>query len=130
MRETAHPVGRSILRGARHRCPACGEGRLFWRYLKVEPSCDACATNLAQFRADDGPAYLTIILVGHLMVVPLLFVPFVWQRPEVSLPVLLVALAAITLALLSAVKGGWVGLMYALDVSDRDDVLHTADVAD
>jgi uncharacterized protein (DUF983 family) len=130
MREVAHPVGRSIFRGVRHRCPACGEGRLFWRYLKVEPSCGRCQTDLGQFRADDGPAYLTILLVGHLMVAPVLFVPFVWKTPAVSLPVLLVALAGVTLSLLSAVKGGWVGLMYALDISDRDDALHTADVAD
>src|SRR5207253_7363555 len=117
-------------RGLRHRCPACGDGKLFWRYLKVQPECEACRTDLAQFRADDGPAYLTIILVGHLLVAPVLFFPFVWQRPEISLPVLLLVLAAVTLALLSAVKGGWVGLMYALDVSSKDDVLHTADVAD
>jgi len=28
------------------------------------------------------------------------------------------------------VKGGWIGLMYALGVSDGDARLHTADVAD
>lgn len=114
MGDVTHPVGRAILRGVRHRCPACGEGRLFCRYLKVEPTCANCHADLAQFRADDGPAYLTILLVGHFLVAPVLFIPLVWERPEVSLPVLLTVLTGITLALLSAVKGGWVGLMYAL----------------
>ena len=38
---------RSMLRGLKGRCPACGEGKLFWRYLKVEPRCGECgATGL------------------------------------------------------------------------------------
>lgn len=131
MAEIVHPLRRSIFRGLRHRCPNCGEGRLFGRYLKVQPKCAACGRNLAQYRADDGPAYLTIILIGHLMIAPLLLFPIVWQSdPLYTLPILLTGLAAFTLALLPRVKGGWVGLMYALDVSDRDERLHTADAAD
>jgi uncharacterized protein (DUF983 family) len=131
MAEIAHPLGRSVFRGLRHRCPGCGEGQLFGRYLKVEPNCGRCGHNLVQYRADDGPAYLTIVLVGHLLVAPLLFFPIIWQtNPLYSLPILLAGLVALTLALLSRVKGGWIGLMYSLDVSDRDDVLHTADLAD
>ena len=131
MAEIAHPLARSIFRGLRHRCPSCGEGRLFGRYLKVNPACGTCGRNLAQYRADDGPAYLTILLVGHLLVAPLLLFPIVWQaNPLYSLPILVTGLAGATLWLLPRVKGGWVGLMYSLDVSDRDERLHTADAAD
>jgi len=131
MAEIAHPLSRSIFRGMRHRCPACGQGSLFTRYLKVRPVCDRCGRDLAQYPADDGPAYLTILLLGHLLVVPLLFIPLVWQAsPLYSLPILLTALAAIALGVLPRVKGGWIGLMYALDVSDRDSQLHTADLSD
>ncbi len=71
----------ALKRGFKGRCPACGEGKLYWRYLKVEPACRACGHDLAQYPADDGPAYFTILIVGHLIVAPLLLFPFIWQAP-------------------------------------------------
>jgi len=130
--KTAHrDVGQAMLRGMAGRCPNCGKGRLFRRYLKVQPTCESCQADLAQFRADDGPAYLTILLVGHLVVAPLLLFPIVWESsPWISLPAILIPLLAITLVTLPRIKGGWVGLMYSLGVTDRDQRLHTADAAD
>ena len=131
MAEILHPLWRSIRRGLSHRCPACGSGALYGRYLKVEPTCQACGYELARHPADDGPAYLTIILIGHLIVAPMLFLPVVWQSPAYySLPILLSVLVVVALLALPRVKGGWIGLMYALGVSDRDSNLHTADTAD
>lgn len=131
MAEIAHPLVPSILRGLRHRCPNCGEGKLFRKYLKVAERCDKCGHDLAQYPADDGPAYVTILLVGHLIVAPLLFFPIVWQSsPAYSLPLILIPLALLVLLLLPRVKGGWIGLMYALGVKHADAKLHTADYAD
>ena len=131
MAELVHPLIPSVLRGIKHRCPSCGDGKLFRRYLKVEPTCGECGQDLARYPADDGPAYLTIVLVGHLVIAPLLLFPVVWETPpHIALPILLGGLAAITLALLPRVKGGWIGLMYALGVSNREARIHTADAAD
>ncbi|RAK58933.1 hypothetical protein DJ021_03505 [Phenylobacterium hankyongense] len=131
MAEIAHPLLPSVFRGLKGRCPACGEGKLFWKYLKVSARCEKCDHDLARYPADDGPAYLTILVVGHLIVAPLLFFPIVWQSsPAYSLPLILIPLALITLALLPRIKGGWIGLMYALGVKDTDAHLHTADAAD
>jgi uncharacterized protein (DUF983 family) len=131
MAELHHPLVPSVFRGFKGSCPNCGEGRLFWKYLKVNGRCEACDADLARYPADDGPAYLTILLVGHLVVAPLLFFPIVWESsPAVSLPILLGGLAAVTLGLLPRVKGGWIGMMYALGVKDSDHRLHTADAAD
>ena len=131
MAEIIHPLRRSVFRGLAGHCPNCGKGKLFWRYLKVNPRCPVCDTDLARYPADDGPAYLTILLIGHLIVAPMLFFPIVWRtNPLYSLPVLLTALATVTLLLLPRVKGGWVGLMYSLGVKDTDAALHTADAAD
>jgi len=131
MAEIVHPLRRSIFRGFTGNCPACGRGKLFWKYLKVNGRCQACDTDLARYPADDGPAYLTILVIGHLVVAPMLFFPIVWRsNPAYSLPIILVPLAALTLALLPRIKGGWVGMMYALGVKDTDDRLHTADAAD
>ncbi|MDP3173727.1 DUF983 domain-containing protein [Phenylobacterium sp.] len=120
----------AIARGVRGRCPACGDGPLFWRYLKVTPRCEACGHELGRHPADDGPAYLTILIVGHLVVAPLLFFPIIWQAsPAIVLPATLIPLAAVTLALLPRVKGGFIGVLYVLGVKDTDAHLHTADPA-
>lgn len=131
MPELHRPFFPALFRGLRGRCPACGEGKLFWRYLKVEPRCPACDHDLAAYRADDGPAYITILLVGHFLVAPLLLFPFVWEAPPaLVVPVTLVPLGLMTLTLLPRVKGGFIGVLHALGVRDADARLHTADAAD
>lgn len=131
MSELRRPLFPSLGRGIRGRCPACGDGKLFWRYLKVEPRCPSCDHDLASYRADDGPAYITIVLVGHFLVAPLLLFPFIWEAsPMLVVPVTLVPLALLTLLLLPRVKGGFIGLLYALGVREADARLHTADAAD
>ena len=131
MAEIVHPLQRSVFRGLAGHCPACGKGPLFWKYLKVNGRCETCDADLARYPADDGPAYLTILLIGHLVVAPMLIFPIVWRsNPAYSLPLILIPLAALTLAVLPRVKGGWIGMMYALGVKDTDAHLHTADLAD
>ncbi|WP_293906637.1 DUF983 domain-containing protein [Phenylobacterium sp.] len=131
MAEIVYPLFRSIGRGLAHRCPNCGQGRLYGRYLKVEPHCANCNHELADYPADDGPAYLTILLIGHLIIAPLLFFPIIWRSPpQISLPIMLTTLLVVALSALPRIKGGWIGLMYALQVTRRDEHLHTADAAD
>lgn len=131
MPEIAFPLARSMRRGLAHRCPACGNGHLYSGYLKVQPECEACGHALQRYPADDGPAYVTILLTGHLIVGPMLFFPVVWETsPWITLPIALGGLTAAMLALLPRVKGAWIGLMYALQVTDAQTRLHTADAAD
>ncbi|MBX3481533.1 MAG: DUF983 domain-containing protein [Caulobacter sp.] len=113
------PLALGIKRGLKHRCPNCGEGQLFGRYLKVEPSCAACGHDLSQYRADDGPAYLTILLVGHLIIGPLFFFSFMWEMsPWIIAPVALISLTAVVLLLLPRIKGGFLGLMWANRITE------------
>ena len=131
MAEIVHPLRRSVFRGLAGQCPACGDGPLFWRYLKVNARCDACGTDLARYPADDGPAYLTILLIGHLVVAPMLLFPIVWRsNPAYSLPLILAALGMLTLLVLPRIKGGWIGMVYALGVKDTHAALHTSDAAE
>ena len=105
----------AMKRGFAHRCPSCGEGALYRKYLKVVDACGVCGHELIKYRADDGPAYFTILLVGHLVIAPMLFVQWIWKAPVwLVLPLTLVPLAAITLLLLPRVKGVLVGLLYSL----------------
>jgi len=46
-------------------CPRCGEGKLFRAFLKVDNNCSVCGLDFTPHRADDLPAYLVIVIVGH-----------------------------------------------------------------
>ena len=101
-------------RGLLRRCPNCGEGHLFRGYLKVEPRCQACGHNNALYRADDGPAYFTMLIVGHLVIAPLLCLSFILTWPVAVVIALTLALVATaTLSLLPLVKGAFIGVQWA-----------------
>ena len=122
------PLLPSMMRGLRGRCPRCGEGRIFYRYLKVSSECPVCGHDLDQYPSDDGPAYFTILLVGHLVVAPLLLFPIIWKAPPALIvPGVLIPLAVLTMLVLPRVKGAVIGALYALRVRRDDGALHTAD---
>ena len=111
-----------LKRGILHRCPNCGDGRLYVRYLKVDADCEACGHDLAAYPADDGPAYFTILIIGHLFVAPLLLFPFIWKAPVgLVLPLTILPLAALTLLLLPRVKGAVIGALWAIKLRKAQD---------
>lgn len=112
--EEDRPLKPAALRGWRRRCPACGEGKLFDGYLKVRDRCANCGEDLTHARADDGPAYLTILIVGHLMA-PLIMWAFVAWRPDpvVLATVFSIGCIAASLYLLPRLKGAIVGYQWA-----------------
>ncbi len=108
-----HGILGAIGRGLRGKCPACGEGRLFRAYLKVADACPACGEDLHHHRADDFPAYLVIIITGHILVPIVLavetdIVPPIWV--SVALWPMLALIMA--LSLLQPVKGAVVAIQW------------------
>ena len=108
------PRGVAMLRGWRGRCPRCGGGPLLHGYLKVHDDCASCGLEFHHHRADDGPAYLTILLVGHLMA-PLLHIVFSTWRPEplTLFTIFAVGCTGLSLYLLPRLKGGMIGFQWA-----------------
>jgi uncharacterized protein (DUF983 family) len=108
------PVGVALRRGWRCRCPNCGSGPILRSYLTVRDNCPVCAEELHHHRADDGPAYMTILIVGHLMA-PLILWAFVKYRPEplVLATVFSVGTVALSLFLLPRMKGMVVAMQWA-----------------
>lgn len=107
-------LGRAMWRGAREQCPHCGQGALFKSYLKQVPACAVCHEEYAHIRADDAPPWLTILVVGHI-VVPLIFVVdswFFWPTWLVMVvwPIITGALA---LAVLPRAKGLFIAIIWA-----------------
>ena len=102
-------------RGLRLRCPACGEAPAFRGYLKVVERCRRCGEQLGQIRADDFPPYLTIFVVGHIVVPLLLLAEQKWAWPLWTQMAIWPAVTLVlSLLLLRPIKGGVLGLMWSL----------------
>jgi uncharacterized protein (DUF983 family) len=104
-----------IVRGCLERCPKCGEGKLFKSYLKQNDACPVCGEDFSRFRADDGPAWLTILITGHIIL------PFAiyWSMHDVMPQWLaLLLLLAMTLLcvflLLPRSKGFFISVLWLL----------------
>ena len=125
-RETAAGQKRDLWsamkRGFRCRCPRCGEGKMFRAFLKTANNCSVCGLDFTPHRADDLPAYLVIVIVGHIVVPIALSIetnysPAVWLQLSIYLPLTFV----LSLALLPPVKGAVVGLQWALRMHGFDE---------
>ena len=108
------PLHPALMRGWRRRCPGCGTGPLLKGYLAVRAECPACGEVLHHHRADDGPAYLTILIVGHLMA-PVILISFIRWRPDplVLASALTIGGVALALYLLPRLKGLIVAVQWA-----------------
>jgi uncharacterized protein (DUF983 family) len=111
----ARPVGPPMWRGFVGRCPRCADGRLFASWLKTVHACDHCGEVLDRHRADDFPAYLVIVIVGHIVVTAFLAVEAAYELSMTAHLALWVPLTVIlSVALLQPVKGAVVGMQWAL----------------
>jgi uncharacterized protein (DUF983 family) len=115
----------AMKRGWRGRCPKCGEGKLFRAFLKTNDHCASCGQDFSHHRADDLPAYLVIVIVGHILVPVFLWIetnysPNVALQLAFYLPVTLLA----SLVLLQPVKGAVVGLQWAYRMHGFGDEEH------
>jgi uncharacterized protein (DUF983 family) len=117
------PLLTGFWRGVKGRCPNCGQGALFRKYLKVQTICETCGHDNGQYPADDAPAYFTILIVGHLIVAPLLIFKFILVWPVAwVLGLTLPALAIASLVVLPRVKGAVIGVQWALKDTDTRDM--------
>ncbi|MAL79879.1 MAG: hypothetical protein CMN55_12340 [Sneathiella sp.] len=107
-------VAQAILHGLRRRCPNCGEGQVFNKYIKVNHTCDHCGLELHHQRADDAPPYFTMFIVLHVVISGLValeqaYSPAMWVQLALWLPISLV----FALWLLPRVKGALIGIQWA-----------------
>jgi uncharacterized protein (DUF983 family) len=112
--EPDRALGPALGRGWRLRCPACGEGRMLQGYVRVRDACPACGAELHHQRADDGPSYLTILIVGHLLA-PVMLWSYTAFRPEpwVLTSVFVAASVGLSVWLLPRMKGMMVAFQWA-----------------
>ncbi|MFV2033957.1 MAG: DUF983 domain-containing protein [Halocynthiibacter sp.] len=119
MPETSRPpqerrLKPALLLGLRQLCPNCGSGPMMGGYLKVRDHCPVCDQELYHHRADDGPAYLTILIVGHVLA-PTILIIYATFRPEPLTFALLLSFFSVSLSLflLPRLKGLIVAFQWA-----------------
>ncbi|RMH48683.1 MAG: DUF983 domain-containing protein [Alphaproteobacteria bacterium] len=112
--EGERPLRPALLRGWKRRCPGCGSGPLFKGYLTVRRSCPVCGEALHHQRADDGPAWATILVAGHLMAPLMLLVYLTASPPPWAVAVgFSLAFLCLALYLLPRIKGMFVAFQWA-----------------
>ncbi len=108
------PLKPAIINGLMNRCPNCGEGKILHSYLKVNDNCPHCHEAYHHHRADDGPAYVTILVVGHIAG---LFMTLMWESLRPSPLFMALSLSAISivaaLVMLPRIKGLIVAYQWA-----------------
>jgi len=120
-------LGPAMLNGLLCRCPRCGKGKLFSRFLKVTDTCSECGEELFHHRADDLPPYIAITIVGHILVIGMLHMemgesavnPLFYLYTVVPMAIIL------PLLMLQPIKGAIVGMqwgarMFGFDGAHRD----------
>lgn len=113
--EPKRDVAVALRRGWSQRCPSCGNGRMYGRYLKVVDTCPSCHEELHHQRADDAPPYFTMAIVAHIVVAGVMMVedyfhPNYWLHILMWFPLTI----GLSLWLLPRIKGSLVGLQWAL----------------
>jgi len=113
-REAERPLGRSIQRGMLNRCPNCGTGRLFRAFLKPADTCAVCGEEIFHHRADDLPAYLVIVVVGHVLLTGYMLTDMAFRvSPWVHLAIWVPLAVLAALLTIQPIKGGVIGLQWA-----------------
>jgi len=120
-----------IRRGLARRCPACGEGATLSGYLTRVPACTSCGLDLSEIRADDGPAWATLIVVGHVLA-PLLVILGRDERVPVwaAIALLSAAMLAGVAWTLPRAKGLFIALIWRTGATGEDSFAHPATLDD
>lgn len=107
------PPVEPIAAGLKGRCPRCGEGRLFSRFLTVAPRCSNCGLDFSFADAGDGPAVFVILIIGFIVVGSALWLevsygPPLWLHFLLWVPLTL----GLSLTALRLIKGVLITLQY------------------
>lgn len=107
----------TLKRGFHLKCPSCGKGNILRGYLTAQEQCSECGLDFEDLRADDGPAWVTILIAGHLSM------PFVFwildmgldnTALEIGLPILFILI--LSALILPRAKGIFMGIIWMMHI--------------
>ena len=103
------------------KCPNCGQGKLFQKYLKQVSFCSECKEQFSHIRPDDAAPWLTIFIVGHIVVPLILIVEMQLSIPLLSSMIIWSAITLIlTLITLPRAKGLILSLIWSTNASGSE----------
>ena len=109
-----------LKRGFNKKCPLCGKSPIFIKYIKTYKKCSNCGIKLSDYKSDDAPAYITIFVVGHLLI-PLILLTEKHLSPSITSQMITWPIMTIisTLWLLPRIKGAFIGVQIFLGDKSR-----------
>lgn len=122
---TSTTLWQSLLRGFLCKCPKCGIGKMYLSFTKNHPQCPSCDEELFHHRADDFPPYITITIVGHIIIPLILYYSVHSDLSEQLQFMIWIPLALLmTLLLMQPVKGAiiayqWYAGMHGFEYSKQ-----------
>ncbi|MEZ5945861.1 MAG: DUF983 domain-containing protein [Hyphomonas sp.] len=102
----------ALWRAVRMKCPQCGRGAIYRAYLKPVETCSACGAPIGEIRADDGPAWLTVLMLGPFLVAVTFGVSMSGLPLWATLPTAAIAVTAGVLAMLPLVKSAFIAALW------------------
>lgn len=108
--------GRGVLwRGICGRCPNCGKEKIFKGYLTQVERCSSCKADIGNLKADDGPAWLTILVTGHIVAPFFAFFALNETAPQwLMMTVLCVLIIILVFLLLPRCKGLFIAALWLI----------------
>src|SRR5271163_2306710 len=114
----------AMLRGTLGHCPHCANGALFRAYLKPVDACSACGESFRNIRADDGPAWLTVLISGHIVLATALLADATMHLSETASILILCALTLVLcFSILPRAKGFFIAAIWAQKADGVDHCL-------
>lgn len=105
----------ALRKGVARKCPRCGQAPIFDGYLSVRDTCENCGLEFHHHRADDMHPWITIMIVGHIVVPLMLFSWKSWSLPDwfhmTFWPFMVLVLC---LAILPLAKGAVIAMQWAM----------------
>ena len=117
--------GRLALRGATMRCPACGAGHLFTRWLRMDEHCPGCGM---RFEREEGfflGVYFINIFVTQIVVIAWIAAAFAVTLPDAPTPAILVGALLLAVVVPVAIypwcRTGWAAVHLAMQPLEPDE---------
>ena len=104
----------ALARALRLKCPACGQGALYRAYLKPVDTCACCGAPLGQVPSEDGPAWLTVLMLAPFLVAVTFLVSLSSWPLWVTLPGAALAVTGLVMLALPRVKAGWIAVLWSM----------------
>ncbi|RUT32633.1 DUF983 domain-containing protein [Arsenicitalea aurantiaca] len=115
-------TGRAIWNGFKCRCPRCGAGKLYPKFIEQVAVCKVCGEPLARYNVGLFLPFIMIMIVAHVLIFVMLEMELSGRSSPAAYLMVMVPLSVLVpLLLLRPVKGAIIGFLWSRNLSDELD---------